>query len=474
MTVIGDWTPLGLGKNVFYSKYDLYSMRWVEQVDPSKVLIVAAPYGGPIAVTRDDSKIVKVQGSTKKVIFIYSAAGQKLSEFVWNSGRIIHMGWSCSEDLLCVQDDGQVLVYSLLGKFKRVFGMGQEAKDTGAVDCRIFSTSLGTGLAVLAGSYRIFTVNNVDSPTLRRLAEIPGLDAPPSSWAVFNVDRQTRALVAKDADLYLLDQEECQQQTLSICQPVLAYAETLQAEEEMRLLRWQAERERSLGKPYLGTSLQATMSSLMLAGQHKMAEELRKDFKVPDRRFWWMKIKALSSVGDWAELEKFSRSKKSPIGYEPFVEACAEYRNMYEAKNKYIPRVAAENKVKFYTVILRLKKSLKTGEFLMSITRIPVAYALYLQLCRQQNREMLRDMFYQTDNFNEEAYCFIHASYQQKTLDHKLSNLQASVDSFSKAKNDFMAKQAEEEMKACSAGRPERERSLGNSLTIGTLPARRR
>ncbi len=32
-----------------------------------------------------------------------------------------------------------------------------------------------------------------------------GLDAPPSSWVIINQDRQTRALVAKDAELYLLD-----------------------------------------------------------------------------------------------------------------------------------------------------------------------------------------------------------------------------------------------------------------------------
>ena len=31
------------------------------------------------------------------------------------------------------------------------------------------------------------------------------MEAPPSSWAILNQDRQTRALVAKDAELFLLD-----------------------------------------------------------------------------------------------------------------------------------------------------------------------------------------------------------------------------------------------------------------------------
>ena len=33
-------------------------------------------------------------------------------------------------------------------------------------------------------------------------------------------------------------------------------------------------------------------------------------------RFWWVKIRALAQVGDYEELEKFSKQKKSPIGYE--------------------------------------------------------------------------------------------------------------------------------------------------------------
>ena len=35
-------------------------------------------------------------------------------------------------------------------------------------------------------------------------------------------------------------------------------------------------------------------------------------------RFWWIRIKALAERRDWNELEKFSKSKKSPIGYEVF------------------------------------------------------------------------------------------------------------------------------------------------------------
>lgn len=52
-------------------------------------------------------------------------------------------------------------------------------------------------------------------------------------------------------------------------------------------------------------------------------------------RFWWVKLRALVEVRDWENLEKLSKSKKSPIGYEPFVEECIKARQYQEA-SKYI------------------------------------------------------------------------------------------------------------------------------------------
>lgn len=33
-------------------------------------------------------------------------------------------------------------------------------------------------------------------------------------------------------------------------------------------------------------------------------------------RYWWAKIRGLASIDDYEELERFSKQKKSPIGYE--------------------------------------------------------------------------------------------------------------------------------------------------------------
>lgn len=36
-------------------------------------------------------------------------------------------------------------------------------------------------------------------------------------------------------------------------------------------------------------------------------------------RFWYLKLYALTEIGDFDGLEAFSKSKRSPIGYEIFV-----------------------------------------------------------------------------------------------------------------------------------------------------------
>lgn len=37
---------------------------------------------------------------------------------------MVSLGWSAEEELLCVQEDGVVLVYGLHGDFRRHFSMG--------------------------------------------------------------------------------------------------------------------------------------------------------------------------------------------------------------------------------------------------------------------------------------------------------------------------------------------------------------
>ncbi|EFA85317.1 hypothetical protein PPL_02318 [Heterostelium album PN500] len=110
-------------------------------------------------------------------------------------------------------------------------------------------------------------------------------------------------------------------------------------EDQIKLELLQKELETSMpDASFLGLSLADTMYQLVLLGEQKRVSKIKSEFKVTDKRFWWTKIKALSISGQWEELNNFSKEKKSPIGYEPFVEVCLDQNQQVEAL-KYIPKI---------------------------------------------------------------------------------------------------------------------------------------
>ncbi|KAK0537430.1 Vacuolar protein sorting-associated protein 16 [Tilletia horrida] len=124
-------------------------------------------------------------------------------------------------------------------------------------------------------------------------------------------------------------------------------------EEQSRLLGFQAALEAEDGgggqHRYIGLSVNETIRQCLLQGMMRKAEKLRTDWKVPDKRWWQLRVDALASNRDWEGLWAFGEylakssvarpavkrdqkfdsspalfhraalSKKSPIGYEPFV-----------------------------------------------------------------------------------------------------------------------------------------------------------
>ncbi|RZF45723.1 hypothetical protein LSTR_LSTR005018 [Laodelphax striatellus] len=120
-------------------------MEWQRDPDVNldRVILTTSKYGGPIAVMRDPSKIVKVQSTGKPVISIYSSSGCLISSFKWNSGHLVKIGWSSIEELLCIQDDGNVLIYDMFSNYQHTFRMGQEAQDSKVIEARIFTSGMG-------------------------------------------------------------------------------------------------------------------------------------------------------------------------------------------------------------------------------------------------------------------------------------------------------------------------------------------
>lgn len=218
--VTADWSPLG---EVFYRTIELYDMAWKDEVDLTKYHIAAAPYGGPIGLSK---KQMRMPGAiTKPLIHVYSAAGRLMADINWEGGNLVQMGWSVTDDLLCIAEDGTIYVYTLHGDFKRIITTGQEAKEAKVIDCRFFSSSMGTGITILTGRYQFYTINNLDEKRIRKLASLPGLNAPPSSWLTIPEERESRVLVAVESFLYSVTSDNVQKVSPEVSEPVSSFIE---------------------------------------------------------------------------------------------------------------------------------------------------------------------------------------------------------------------------------------------------------
>ena len=645
-------------------------MQWKDAVDLSKYTVSAAPYGGPIALARLESKVAKMGLPQKPIIYIFTSSGSEIASIRWNSGNLLKMGWSCVEDLVCVQDDGSVLIYDVFGSFKKTFTMGQEAKDVKVIQCHVFNTfSGGTGIAVLTSAYRIFVVNNIDDPRIRRLAEVQGIDAPPSCWSVVSTSSHTRVLLAKEADLYLLDSGGlCEKQTPAVTSSVESYIEMsvsfnnkylalftssgilwigssdlqqaycefdtkchsrptqlvwcgpgavvgywsglllmvgpkkdwikfsydntvslvpemdgiriigstsheflqrvpavvedifkigsispgamlYEAAQEFQKCSQHTDEYMRMVKDRLNDAVQQcieaaghefepSMQKLLLRAAAfgkcfltdfesrsfvSMCQQLRVlnairahrigipltytqlehmkisviiDRLVMRRKYWlavsvcqYLKIPDIEGssrvLAHWAcykiqqsntDEEQLARCLAEKLGNTPGVSYSDVANHAIEyGKNdlairllNFEPRAAEQVPLlmkmkKFhlaltkavdsgdtdlvYMVILHLKERLQLGEFLMDIRTVPVAYALYLQYCREENRQMLHDLYYQEDKHLEEGNCRVVSSYDEERLDTRLSMLVSAQEAFNKSKNESALKATEEQIK---------------------------
>ncbi|KAK8732371.1 hypothetical protein OTU49_007058, partial [Cherax quadricarinatus] len=132
-------------------------------------------------------------------------------------------------------------------------------------------------------------------------------------------------------------------------------------EEQIKLFKWQMRLEESQHKPYANKSLHDTVHQLLLDGQIKEAEKVRAEFKIPERRYWWLRVIAHAQAGHWEELANFSKNKKNPIGFESFVDACLKNGNKTEA-HKYALKVKDENKVTYLTKCGLLEEAVKVAQ----------------------------------------------------------------------------------------------------------------
>ncbi|KAF3445002.1 hypothetical protein FNV43_RR14695 [Rhamnella rubrinervis] len=135
VSVAAEWQLL---YNRYYRKPELYRMTW-KHIDLSRNKVACAPYGGPIAIIRDDSKIVQLHSeSALRKLRIFNCAGVPLSETVWKNpgGRLIGMAWTDDQTLACVVQDGTVYQYNIHAEpLEPNISMGKECFEQNVVDC---------------------------------------------------------------------------------------------------------------------------------------------------------------------------------------------------------------------------------------------------------------------------------------------------------------------------------------------------
>ena len=70
---------------------------------------------------------------------------------------------------------------------------------------------------------------------------------------------------------------------------------------------------------FAGLSLNATILRLVTLGYGKRAAKIQSEFRVPEKTWWWLRLRGMIAKRDWGELEMVAQQRKSPIGWEPFV-----------------------------------------------------------------------------------------------------------------------------------------------------------
>ncbi|KAJ2550540.1 Vacuolar protein [Coemansia sp. RSA 1933] len=206
------WHPL---HDTFYRVHRIYQMQWAG-LDLSRFRVAAAPFGGPIALVRDDQQLLEAGAAPMldPAISVFAASGESIGRIEYDGlVRIAGFSWNSREELVCVQEDGNVRVFSLGGQEPASFSLGAEARDAGIVDCRFWDQ----GLVAMTGTHRFVYVNDIGEPKPRVLADAKLTEAP-FGWAVvaphLTLSHHVEVLVATGRTMVSIDAAGSQDQLL--------------------------------------------------------------------------------------------------------------------------------------------------------------------------------------------------------------------------------------------------------------------
>ncbi|KAI0405337.1 vacuolar protein sorting-associated protein [Xylaria palmicola] len=207
------WEKVG---DRFYRKTQLYTAVFDQDLDLDNYIVAGAPYGGAVAICRDETRIVayRPNQSSKPSIDIYSCAGKLLKSLAWDKGSVKGLGWSEDEKLLVVSYDGTVrCYYDLQGDFIQ-FSLGREAEDYGVHSCRFYDH----GMVALLTNNALVSVSSYDEPRPKLLATPP--DGEIHSWTIippsYTLSRSVEVLLSIGKTVYVVGAADCEDRLLDI------------------------------------------------------------------------------------------------------------------------------------------------------------------------------------------------------------------------------------------------------------------
>ncbi|OGE58308.1 hypothetical protein PENARI_c001G02310 [Penicillium arizonense] len=208
---LANWEKIG---DSFYRKIAVYDAIFEEDVELENYIAAGAPYGGAIAIYRDESKPFRLRDSqsSRSTIDIYSSSGQQISRINWEQATIRGLGWSDKEELLVVSEDGTVRRYfGLDGEFTS-FSLGNGTEEYGVRACQFWAS----GLVALLSNNQLIAVSKYEEPRPRLLAPCP--EGEVSSWALIppaqTLSRSVEVLLAVDKTVYSVDSTEAEDKIL--------------------------------------------------------------------------------------------------------------------------------------------------------------------------------------------------------------------------------------------------------------------
>ncbi|KAL8908941.1 MAG: hypothetical protein Q9207_000517 [Kuettlingeria erythrocarpa] len=206
-----NWDKAG---DLFYRKVQLYDAVFDEDLGLENYIVAGAPYGGAIALYRDEAKLHTFRGTqtAKSSIDIYSCSGKLIRRINWDKGSIRGLGWSEDERLYVVTEDGAVRsYYDLQGDFTQ-FSIGFGAGEHKVQACRFWPS----GFVALLSNNHLVAVTYHGEPRPKLLAVPPEDDV--HAWAVippaYTLSRSVEVLLAIGETLYLVDSSEAEDRVL--------------------------------------------------------------------------------------------------------------------------------------------------------------------------------------------------------------------------------------------------------------------